>query len=672
MLGQTHHPLLRGTAADGLLLNPGSVGQPRDGDPMPSWALLDLASGRAELAAPPTTTARLSQSARTRLGRWCRGGPRPTQVGTRAGRCFSNEGQDSPRPEEWLVRRRARGDRRRLRPLPPAGRRREPAGEQFGGRAGSDRGVRRALPARGELVERDRDPGCRAQSIGYASARPTAGPGGELRCSSRPVHPLQREAADADAAGDRHPAAGARSWRPHRRRSRLAHSLGAVPPSGWRHLEGPVAALNRSIDGSPGGLPGGTSSLRFTGLHRIEFGLWTGASPQSLVPYAKALAANVRALKASAAHTISHRWTSPPARTRSWRTRSGICSAATTCPESEGGLGTQSRVSSPPASCSPPCGHCSGNQRALQADPPANPRSEAVADAELDDFTERADLVGRRPQRQLRRTGSPARIRPSDSTATSDRRSRASPRFRECSETETRPQPRGSRAPGSGSTNEQDPTPNLPEAHYPRARCRRIGGLAAAEDSSGTRPRSTPPGRSASSMETADALTYRATQAQADSSCRLARCIRRESSPSARAGHVRRADSLAADRATLALALQSLSQRARALAVGGPSPCSRSTRLRLTPGSLGPSDPPDDLTVTIAFGASLFDGRYGLPALPTRAHARCRRFRSTTSSPAQSLGDVSSRSVQTSVDTRSCTRSANCFERPRDSPGPAG
>jgi predicted phosphodiesterase len=49
MLGQTHHPLLRGTAADGLLLNPGSVGQPRDGDPMPSWALLDLASGHAEL-----------------------------------------------------------------------------------------------------------------------------------------------------------------------------------------------------------------------------------------------------------------------------------------------------------------------------------------------------------------------------------------------------------------------------------------------------------------------------------------------------------------------------------------------------------------------------------------------------------------------------------------------
>lgn len=49
VLGQTHHPLLRGTAAQGLLLNPGSVGQPRDGNPMPSWALIDLTSGEAAL-----------------------------------------------------------------------------------------------------------------------------------------------------------------------------------------------------------------------------------------------------------------------------------------------------------------------------------------------------------------------------------------------------------------------------------------------------------------------------------------------------------------------------------------------------------------------------------------------------------------------------------------------
>jgi predicted phosphodiesterase len=49
ILGQTHYPLLRGDARRGLLLNPGSVGQPRDRNPMPSWALLDLETGRAEL-----------------------------------------------------------------------------------------------------------------------------------------------------------------------------------------------------------------------------------------------------------------------------------------------------------------------------------------------------------------------------------------------------------------------------------------------------------------------------------------------------------------------------------------------------------------------------------------------------------------------------------------------
>jgi predicted phosphodiesterase len=49
ILGQTHYPLLRGDSSSGLLLNPGSVGQPRDGTPMPSWAALDLATGTAEL-----------------------------------------------------------------------------------------------------------------------------------------------------------------------------------------------------------------------------------------------------------------------------------------------------------------------------------------------------------------------------------------------------------------------------------------------------------------------------------------------------------------------------------------------------------------------------------------------------------------------------------------------
>ena len=35
-------------SADRWLLNPGSVGQPRDGDPRAAWLLLDLDRGRAE------------------------------------------------------------------------------------------------------------------------------------------------------------------------------------------------------------------------------------------------------------------------------------------------------------------------------------------------------------------------------------------------------------------------------------------------------------------------------------------------------------------------------------------------------------------------------------------------------------------------------------------------
>lgn len=71
---------------------------------------------------------------------------------------------------------------------------------------------------------------------------------------------------------------------------------------GAAYLEGPVAVLNQRIDGSPGGLTGGTASPRFTGLHRIEYGLWTGARPDSLVGYARQLSANVEKLRALLPH----------------------------------------------------------------------------------------------------------------------------------------------------------------------------------------------------------------------------------------------------------------------------------------------------------------------------------------------------------------------------------
>jgi hypothetical protein len=55
--------------------------------------------------------------------------------------------------------------------------------------------------------------------------------------------------------------------------------LGAV------YLSGEAETANRAIDGTPGELPGGTSDPRFTGLHRLEMGLWGGERLSSLIGF---------------------------------------------------------------------------------------------------------------------------------------------------------------------------------------------------------------------------------------------------------------------------------------------------------------------------------------------------------------------------------------------------
>jgi high-affinity iron transporter len=50
----------------------------------------------------------------------------------------------------------------------------------------------------------------------------------------------------------------------------------------WLHLGavyGAFGALNDAIDGTPGGLPRGAGDPHFTGLHRLERGLWRGDAP---------------------------------------------------------------------------------------------------------------------------------------------------------------------------------------------------------------------------------------------------------------------------------------------------------------------------------------------------------------------------------------------------------
>lgn len=41
LLGHTHYPIKKILKNNSIIFNPGSVGQPRDGNPMPSWGLLD-------------------------------------------------------------------------------------------------------------------------------------------------------------------------------------------------------------------------------------------------------------------------------------------------------------------------------------------------------------------------------------------------------------------------------------------------------------------------------------------------------------------------------------------------------------------------------------------------------------------------------------------------------
>jgi iron uptake system EfeUOB component EfeO/EfeM len=60
---------------------------------------------------------------------------------------------------------------------------------------------------------------------------------------------------------------------------------------------GALGKLDEEIDGNPGRLPGGDHSPEFTGLHRIEMGLWEGEAPGKLIAPTDYLAAKVKRLQ---------------------------------------------------------------------------------------------------------------------------------------------------------------------------------------------------------------------------------------------------------------------------------------------------------------------------------------------------------------------------------------
>ncbi|GAB0101304.1 FTR1 family protein [Nocardia sp. JMUB6875] len=50
------------------------------------------------------------------------------------------------------------------------------------------------------------------------------------------------------------------------------------------------------VDGLPGGLPGGVDDPDFTGMHRLEYGLWHGQSPEQLLPVVDKLGVDIAAI----------------------------------------------------------------------------------------------------------------------------------------------------------------------------------------------------------------------------------------------------------------------------------------------------------------------------------------------------------------------------------------
>lgn len=162
---------------------------------------------------------------------------------------------------------------------------------------------------------------------------------------------------------------------------------------GGVYLQGRIAALNQAIDGSPGGLSGGTASPHFIGLHRIEFGLWTGAAPQSLVPYLDGLATNVRRMRA----LLPHVQISPLAvATRTHEILEDavrdLLSGADVPWSGAGVAGTQAGVVATRELIST-LRPLLKEPVALQSDPPANPRTPAVADADLDVLQHELDVL---------------------------------------------------------------------------------------------------------------------------------------------------------------------------------------------------------------------------------------------------------------------------------------
>jgi len=100
-------------------------------------------------------------------------------------------------------------------------------------------------------------------------------------------------------------------------------------------------------------------------------------------------------------------------------------------------------------------------------------------------------------------------------------------------------------------------------------------------------------------------------------------------------------DVLAADKSDLERLFRLLTQRIAFLTTGGPAPDTPNPRLPpMDSGILGPFIAPDNLTITVSLGASLFDERFGLAAQKPKKLQKMVRFPNDSLDAALCHGDL--------------------------------